>query len=171
MTDLIDHIDEQIKTCIGAGIKTFGLCHLIEDDNGVYPATVGKEGIKVAPDNNFNVLIYHRLLNGSIEPREDLSFGRKVTGQTNQRMRMVVFIDISEQALIDDIINALPDVFEIDDYQYCNVSGSIDLIRDSVAVWSEEFSEAYKSRFQKRFHVYAVEYTLEYIKCPVCETS
>lgn len=172
MTDLIDHIDSEIADCLQTPITAYGLCHLIEDDNAVYPATVELEATKVAPDNNSRILTYHRLLNGSIEPREDLTFGRGITGQNNQRVRMVVFIGLGEdQSLIDDIINAMPDVFEIDGYRYCNVSRAMDLIRDRGAIWNDEFSESYRSRFQKRFHIYAVEYSLEYIKCPVCETS
>lgn len=171
MTDLIDYIDEQISFCIDS-VTFFGLCHLLTDDNGVYPATVGAEATKVTPNDNSPILIYHRLLNGQYEPREDLSFGRKITAQNNQRIRTVVFIDIGvDQSVIDDIINALPDMFEIEGYKYLNVSSTVDLIRDRTAIWQEEFSEAYRSRFQMRYHIYAIEYNLEYIKCPVCETS
>lgn len=172
MTDLIDHIDAAIAECNDLLIKNFGLCHLVSDNNAVYPSTYKEDAVKVAPDDNYPILTYHRLLSGTLEPNEELSFGRKITAKTNQRVRMVVFIDLSRSpSIIDDIINAMPDVFEIEGYRYCNVSKAMDLIRDHAAVWSDEFSEAYQSRFQKRYQVYAVEYTLEYIKCPVCETS
>lgn len=153
-------------------MRSFGLCHLIEDKNGVYPATVEAEATAVSPDSQERIVIYHRALNGQIAPREDLSFGRGLTGQTNQSVRTVVFIDINEdQNKIDDIINALPDSFEVEGYQFCNIAPEISLIRDRDAIWEEEFSGSYKSRFQKRFQVYALEWTLEYIKCHACELS
>lgn len=171
MTDLINHIDSEITECLG-DVRQFGLCHLVTDNNAVYPSTFEKDAVKVAPDNDSRILTYHRLLNGAIESSEEFSFGRRVAAKNNQRVRMVVFIDLDEsQSLIDDIINAMPDGFEIDGYRYINVSKAMDLIRDHQSIWSEEFSESYQSRFQKRFQIYAVEYTLEYIKCNVCETS
>lgn len=170
MTDLIDHINAQINACIDA--ETFGLCHLVEDTGGIYPATVAEESQRIAPNDQHDILIYHRLLNGQYTPREDLSFGRSITAQNAQRVRTVVFISLAlDQDKIDDIINALPDDFEVSGYQFANVSKTIDLIRDRAAIWNEEFGEAYRSKYQKRFQIHALEYNVEYIKCPVCETS
>jgi hypothetical protein len=171
LTELIDHIDEQISECID-GITPFGLCHLIEDDNGIYPATVAEESQKVTPDDTITILTYHRLLNGQIGEREDLSFGRKKTRQNVQRIRMVVFTELSApESLIMDIINAMPDTFEISGYEFSNISSTIDLIQDRDAIWQTEYGEAFKMKYQKRYHIYAVEYSLEFIKCPVCETE
>lgn len=172
MTELIDYIDSKILECV-PNVTPFGLCHLVEDDNNsAIPVTVEEEAEKVTPDDQYQVITYHRLLNGSFSDREDLSFGKNRTKQNTQRVRMVVIIELSiSQTLIDDIINALPDGFEITDYKQCTVSQSVDLIRDRKAIWNEEYGESYRRNYQQRYLIYAVEYTIEYIKCPACETA
>jgi hypothetical protein len=169
LIDLIEYIDTQIDGCI-SDVKLYGLCHQLEDDNGIYPATVALEATAAFPDDNYNVVIYHRLLNGTPEPREDASFGRKVTTQTNQNLRTVILIKIDQddQSKIDDIINALPDSFDMTGYSFVNVSKQINLIRDRSAIWEDEYGDAYKDKYQVRYHIYALEYELQYIKCPVC---
>lgn len=170
MIELINYIDEQISGCV-PDVTSNGLCHLLEDTNGMYPAVVGEQSKKVTPNKGDAIMIYHRLLNGAFTDREDLSFGKKKSLQNAQRVRMVVFVDLSlEVDHIDDIINALPAVFEVDGYRFCNVNPAIDLIRDRAAIWQQEFAEAHMKAFQMKYHVYAVEYTLEYIKCSVCES-
>lgn len=175
MTELVDHINEQIDACINASPETarlYGLCHLVEDDKGHYPALVAEESQRITPSDDRAITIYHRLLNGNYAPREDLSFGRNPTIQNTQRVRTVVFIELSEdQNKIDHIINALPDHFEVDGYKFANVPKTIDLIRDRAAIWNEEYGEAFKKAYQMRYHVYALEYAIEYIKCQECETS
>ena len=168
MTDLIDYIDNTIKNCLTEA-KQFGLCHLLQGDNETFPATIEANAKKAVPDDRFLVVTYHRLLNGNLDPREDLSFGTRIVGQNNQRVRMVVFVRLDQgETKIDDIINAMPDNFEVTDYQFCNVSRNIALIRDRDSVWTAEFSQAYKDKYQKKWNVYAVEYDLQYIKCNVC---
>lgn len=167
MVELIDYIDDQIKSCIPE-CDQYGLCHLLNGDNETFPATVEKNAKKVSFDDRFDVVTYHRLLNGSIEPREDASFGKTITPQNNQRVRLVVATKLGEDTRIDDIINALPDSFDMDDYGFVNVSQNITLIRDREAVWNIEFPQAYRDKYQMKWNLYAVEYDLQYIKCNVC---
>lgn len=169
MTDLIEHIDNQIKACIKEA-RMYGICHIVQGDNEQYPCTLEERSeYKAVPDNRFLVTIYHRLLNGNLDEREDLSFGKNPTRQTNQQIRTVVFIKMSEPLnRIDDIINAIPDIIEDDCYKSINVSKEVTLIRDAAAIWAAEFGDAYADKYQKEFNVYALEYNLEYIKCDVC---
>ena len=170
MTELIDHINELIVDCI-PDVTTHGLCHLINDTGGHYPALVAKSSQRITPDDRHTITLYHRLLNGNGQVSEEFSFGRRLARQNNQAVRTVIFLDLDDDpSLIDDIINALPDAFEVEGYKYANVGPEVNLIRDRDAIWDEEFGEAYASKYQKRFHVYAVEWQLEYIKCPVCQT-
>lgn len=168
MNDIINYIDGQIKTCIGE-VRVFGLCHLLKGDNESFPSTVDRNAEKVIPDDRFLITLYHRVLAGNYDPSEELSFGRLITAQNNQRIRMVVFIKMGElQSRIDDIINSLPDVFNLDGYRQLSVSKNISLIRDRDAIWEDEYSGAYKDKYQMKFHIYAVEYDIQYIKCNAC---
>ena len=168
MTDLIEYIDNSIKNCV-TEVRQFGLCHLLQGDNETFPATIEANAKKAVPDDRFLFTTYHRILNGNLEAREDVSFGKTMTAQNNQRMRMVVFVRIDQpETKIDDIINAMPDSFDVTDYEFANVSKNISLQRERDAIWTAEFSTAYKDKYQKKWNVYAVEYDLQYIKCNVC---
>lgn len=174
MRSIIDYIDERVHECIEE-VQQYGLCHLIEDDNQEkYPSTLEENADKVTPDDQYEFQYYHRLLNGNVEPSEDFSFGRTKSALTRQPVRTVIFckIDCDDLTFIDDFINALPDSFELDEspqqYKKITLLKDINLIRDSPAIWEDEFSEAYKDKFQKVFNIYALEYSIEYIKCPAC---
>lgn len=171
MKDILQYIDSQIDLC-AENVKFIGLCHLLEDDSeDRYPATVELDAIKASPDDNFDITIYHRLLDGDFAPREEEPFGRRRQMQNTQRVRTVVFIKIEVDDhvnQIDDIINILPDSIELEGYAQIFLSKEISLIRDSAAIWEDEFSEAYKDKYQAVYHVFALEYDVTYVKCPVC---
>lgn len=167
MVELIDYIDNSIKDCLPE-VKQFGLCHLIEGQDERYPATVERRATKAIPDSRYKVLTYHRLLNGVTEDREDLSFGTKMTAQTTQRVRMVVFVKLEDSNLVDDIINALNiRSFNTENYYFGNVKITL-LNRDRATIWGEEFSKAYADKYQMVWYIYAIEYNLQYLKCNVC---
>lgn len=170
MTDLLDYIDDQIQASCTQDIKFYGLCHLIGDDNAnPYPATYEQQSEKVSPDDRYIITIYHRLLDGNLDPREEVPFGKSVVIQPSQRVRTVVFIKMNQShSKIDEIVHSLPDTFEVDGYSFANVSKSINLLRDQNAIWEDEFGDAYKDKMIKEFYLYALEYDLQYVKCSIC---
>jgi len=169
MVELIDHINNTITECSAFNGKYFGLCRLLKDDKGqVYPATYLNPK-KVTPDDKWDVLLYHRLLDSSGEERETFSYGRTPSVLMKQRIRTVVVIKQNEpETVIDDIINSLPDKITNTDYKFVELSKSVTLIRDSQSIWESEWGTAYDDKYQLRFNLYALEYDLEYIKCTVC---
>lgn len=176
MKEIIDYIDEQLHECFPEA-QAMGICHLIEDDKAEkYPSTLETKAKAVYPDDRYQILFYHRLLNSSPEASEDFSFGRKKSLLTNQTIRTVVFhkMEYDDLSFIDDFINALPDIFELDqsppEYKMLNIPKEVSLIRDSTAIWEDEYSESYKDKYQKVWNIYAIEYDVQFIKCPVCVT-
>ncbi len=168
MVELIDYIDNSIKNCI-TEVKQFGLCHLIEGLEEKYPATVERRATKAIPDDRFKAITYHRLLNGLVEEREDLSFGSNPVIQNTQKIRMVVFVKLEDSNKIDDILNALTiRSFSSTNYYFANMTRDVLLNRDRATIWNDEFSKAYQDKYQMVWHVYAIEYNLEYLKCNVC---
>ena len=169
MTDLIDHINTTTETCLGLGGKYYGLCRLLKDDKGaVYPVTY-LDNIKVTPNDKYDLLVYHRLINSETEESEMHSFGRSSAVMNNQRIRTIVVVKFSEgETVIDDFINALPDKIVNLDYRFVELSKNISLIRDVQSIWETEWGNAYDDKYQMRFNLYALEYTLEYIKCSEC---
>lgn len=168
MVDLIEYIDSQIKECIQE-VQQLGICHFIETDNGKMPVTVESEATEACPDDRYLVTTYHRLLNGAYELRDDLSFGKKMKGENKQKVRMIVFIQFSEgQSLIDDIFNAMPDNIVLEGYENIFVSRTANILRDRSTLWSDEFGGSYGDKYQMTYHIYGIEYDLNYIKCNVC---
>ena len=176
MREILDYIDSRIHDCLSE-VERYGLCHLIEDDSEEkYPSTLEEDAKKITPNDRFEFQYYHRLLNGSNEPLEDLSFGRTPSVLNSQEVRTVIFarMKCDDLRFIDDFINSLPDNIVLNEspqkYKKITLSKNISLIRDSTAIWEDEFSTAYKDKYQKAWNIYALEYSIEYIKCPVCVT-
>lgn len=174
MREIIEYIDERIHECF-PDIQGFGLCHIIQDDNAErVPSTLEEQAKFVCPDDRYEFLYYHRLLESTPEPSEDLSFGRKITVKNSQKIRTVVFARMKCDSLtfINDFINVLPDTFELDqspnEYKMLSLQKGINLNRDSNSVWDDEYGAAYKDKYQKIFNIYALEYNIDFIKCPIC---
>lgn len=168
MVDIIEHIDDTIIACIGRG-KTYGLCRLLLDDKGVpYPATV-ENTKKVTPEDRWELIWYHRLMDGSADESELFSFGRSMSALSAQRIRTVVVAAFSEgEDTINEIIASLPENIVNVDYKYLNLGREITLIRDRTSIWETEWGDAYKDKYQMRYNIYALEYSVSYIKCAVC---
>lgn len=172
MTEIIDFIDNEIYTCLGRG-KSYGLCRQVQDDSGIYPATVKTPSKKVTPDDKWKLAWFHRLLENSPDEDEDQTFGRKIAIRNQQQIRTIVVIELGEgETLIDDFINALPDyinetLITETDYRYIQVMKSISVSRGDT-VWEAEWGQAYKDKHQMRYNIYALEYNIDYIKCQAC---
>lgn len=163
MTELIDQIDDLIAEQVD-GIKAFGLVEKVTKDNAVGPVKDKKK--PVSPNDKDQITTYHRLLTGSIEPREDLQFGKKLSRVNNQKVRMVVFIQKDEDdTLIDQIWAALPTSIDSDDYRYLAIQGVSQISRDDESIWQEEFDQAYLDRVRMKYILYAIEYELQYQLC------
>lgn len=170
MKEILKNIDEAIGNCT-EDVKFYGLCHQLEDDSeSVYPATVELDAEKAVPDDNYEVTIYHRLLDSDYAPIDEVPFGRNRIKRTTQRVRTVVLIkmgiDTDNQIL--DIINSVPDRTIVEGYDKVLIGTDISLIRDRSAIWEDEYGEAYKDKYQAVYHVYAFEYDIIFTKCPVC---
>lgn len=170
MKEIINHIDRTIEAEIVG--KYYGLAQLVQDDQGaVYPRTIGAEAVKITPNDRYKVLIYHRLIDGAIEDSEEFSFGRYPSRLNAQRIRTVILVDIKkdpEELIIDRIIDLMPEKVLNDSYKYVSISNEMELRRDAHANWDAEWSNAYKDKYQMLYNIYALEYTIDYIKCDNC---
>lgn len=88
---------------------------------------------------------------------------------TNQTIKTVFISEIAlGEDLVLDFINAMPDKVEFSGYKFIEVSKGNSLNRDSGQVWTDEWDNSYRDKYQMRYHVYAIEWTLNYIKCSNC---
>lgn len=169
LSDIVTSINESITTCLGSGSsRTFGICHLVEDDSSTYPSTKLKNGEKVTPDDRHEITIYHRLLDAELEHSEEMSFGRTKTIVSNQKIRTVLIFDLESETTAEDIANSIPGEVTLTGFEFVNIDKNMTLIKDSDAVWEDEYSEAYRDKYVKRYNIYALEYDLNYLKCKIC---
>src|SRR6478609_7526893 len=165
MKEIIEAIDIATATSLGEPCKFYGLCEqTIDDQSDKYPRTLADKPEKVTPNDKFELAIYHRLLNGTVAPDEDLSFGREKTKKNVQMIRTIVIIHDKCRLFIEDVYNALPEKLTITGFQTVYVNSEISLNNNQDQVWVDEWAEAYK-KYQVRYRIYALEYTVEYIKC------
>lgn len=170
LASIFDTVNSRLSDCF-SDLKTYNICHLVNDDSGIYPSTKKKNGEKVTPSDKNQITIYHRLLNTEFEQSEEFSFGRKKSFVSNQNVRTVIIFDLETETTPEDIANSIPDDMTLSGFEFVNLSKNMNLIKDSNSVWEDEYGESYKDKYVKRYNIYALEYQIEYLKCPVCATS
>ena len=181
MVDIIAYIDTKVKECLEG--RSYGLCRQLMDDNGeVYPATYEKRGTsyqKVTPDDKWPTTWYYRLMNSTIDNNDTYSFGRAGSLKANTTVRAVLIsqIDAGEIAL-DQFIDAAADfmvpvknIVNLPDYKYVEFGDSISVNRNRDTTWADEFGKAYADKYQARYNLFVIEFTVESIKCKVCECA
>lgn len=164
MKEIIDLMDQRIFERLGVG-KFYGLCKLTIDKNDTYPRTDNKTPEKVAPNDKYPLAIYHRLLDASIAENEEVSFGRIRKKQNAQQIRTIVLIDVKSNVTIEEVYNAIPEEVILCDYKSIWIPAEISLSFNQEAIREEEWGTAYADKFALRYNLYALEYTIETIKC------
>src|SRR5690348_7767335 len=169
MTELLTSIDCLISACLPAA-KCWGLARLIEDDNGKYPCTYkqdGSQGEKITPNDRYGIAFYHRLLDSTPADNDTYSFGRSKTQLIEQKVRTILIVDIKKnQKVLDQFLSSFAgETLDDTTYRFAQVGSSFSVNRDSTVVWEAEWDKAYKDKFQMRYFVWAIEYSVEYISC------
>lgn len=164
MKEIIDWIDNRMYERLGVG-KFYGLCKLITDGSELYPRTVATKPEKVTPNDKYSLALYHRLIDASLVENEEISFGRSRKKQNNQRIRTVVMIEEKSEVDISDVYEAIPEEIILCDYKSVWIPADMSLIVDHDAVWTQEFGEANKDKYVMKYRLYALEYTIETVKC------
>lgn len=182
MREIIDQLDKSISCCLTG--KAFGLCRQLIDDKGeVYPATYAdrlNKFEKVTPDDRFKIMWFHRLENSSLSDSESYSFGRTFTKMNGTTIRTILLSEFSKQ---EDALNSMLEAMIgfmspattakqlFPDYRFIEFGDSINVSRDRTAIWNAEFGNAYRDKYQMRYNIYAIEYTIDYIKCHECVSA
>ena len=164
MKEIIDLMDQRIFELLGVG-KFYGVCKITSSQSEIFPRTDNTKPEKVAPNDKYPVAIYHRLLDGSIADNEDLSFGRTKKRQNVQQIRTIVILDTKSDVTIEDVYEAIPDEVILCDYKSIWINSEINLNYNQNSIREEEWGTAYADKFEMRFNLYALEYSIEYIKC------
>lgn len=166
MTEIIDYINEQFTgSTVFAGVHVNGICKLIVKGDQLHPVNI-LDDKQVAPNDRFDGIIYHRLLNDTITDSPDDSFGSVMEKQHAQIIRTVVLIDRKKgEGWIDLLVNLIPKMIDgLTNYKRVDI-GTITKNTDQDAIFNTEFSESGYEKHRAKYLIYALEYSLEYIRC------
>lgn len=164
MIDICNEINESLDSLdFNASLNT--LCELVLKNNQPHPITCDTRK-QIAPDDTYDAVIYHRLLNASGEDDEANSYGSRMSRKISQRLRTVVLL---KHALGEDkiyeIIGLYPDKITLSGYKYINIGSSVDLNVDHEGIHSQEFGGVDYERHRLAWNIYAIELNVEFVKC------
>lgn len=131
---------------------------------------------RVSPDDEYDILVYHRWISGAPKDDDDSSWGRGKVRKHDNTIRMVVLLDRAKytEDYINKVIDAMPDIIDdsagVDMYS-AEVGQEISLIVDQDSVGEQEFGEMWKDKYLPKFYIFAVEYSLQFVQCSTCDTS
>lgn len=166
MIDIINKLDETMLGLFpNEGIRFEGLCDQVIKGDQVHPVTID-ERRQVSINDRWGGLVFHRLLNSSLDPSDEQSFGRKTGKKFNQVLRTVIAVKAKKgEGFIIDFAQAIPETLTIaDTYEFINIE-SINLNMDQLSVHNTEFGETNYEKHVQTWNIAALEYEIEFIKC------
>lgn len=172
MMDICNRIDEILLGLMpGDGIRFHGLCQPVIKGNQTHPVTV-LDKKQVSIDSRWDAICFHRL-NGtaSITPSDEQDFGRSLGRKRVQPMRTFIAHKVNKgEEWIDTFINNIPAHISLVDvnnsplYEFIDI-GELSLLTDQVSIYNEEFGDNNYEKHIQNWNVYALEYSVEFIRC------
>jgi len=123
MTEIIDYINEQLNASeVCNGFNLNGICKLVTKTDQPHPVNI-LDDKQIAPNDRYDGIVYHRLLNDTITDAPDDSFGSVLEKQHSQIVRTVVMVKRKKgEGWIDDLINLIPKTIDtITDYKRIDI--------------------------------------------------
>lgn len=147
------------------GVQLNGICELAVKSDQPHPVSI-PEKKQVAPDDRYEAVVYHRLLNDVATDDLDNSFGSRVYKKHAQIVRTVVLAKMAKgKDWIDKFIDAMPEVIDgLTNYKLVNIN-TINKNTNQDEIFNTEFGEGNYEKHRLSYNIYALEYTVEYIYC------
>ncbi len=110
INDFLSTINEDIVTKLG--IHNYRIeedCELIETENDKYPVVRNENGFqRISLDDDFEYVLYHRVINEDRAQDDEKSFGTKITYRNTLNVRLVISAKIH---IGKDFVRDVKDVF------------------------------------------------------------
>lgn len=162
---IMDQLDSDMLGLLpNEGIRFFGLAQLVTKDDQPNPVTI-EDNKQIAINDRYEAIVYHRILNGSLAPAEDRQFGTKLGRKMIQNMRTIVAYKAGKgEEWIQTFCNNFPEEVNVSGYDFIDIP-DLSLIADQVAVYNAEFGINNYEKHIQDWNIYALEYSVEFIKC------
>lgn len=149
-------------------IRFYGLAELVTKETTTQPVTIGKtvsEREKIALDDRYDAICYHRLINTSSEVDETNSYGIYQAKKYTTRLRTIIASKISTGDEFNRIFaEYFPEFLKISGYDYINFMPAL-FDEDHESVVSQEFTEIPYHKHRTAWNVNAIENNVEYLIC------
>jgi len=146
----------------------YGLSELVRKETTIQPVTIGKtvtERTKIALDDRYDAIVYHRLINTSSEIDEDYSFGLKQAKRYTTQLRTIIASKISTGDQFNRIFaEYFPEFLKISGFEYINFMPS-GFDEDHEYVVAAEWTEIPYHKHRTAWNVNAIANNVEYLIC------
>jgi len=167
LTDICEQIDLYITNKIPCpGIKFFGLAELATKADQPHPVTIN-DRVQIAINDRYDGIFYHRLLSSGLTQPENLQWGNVSLSLYRSRMKSILAFKVRKLAeeFIYDFVNAMPDILTVTNYKSVDVTNDVTILADQESVYRGEFGKGDYEKHILTWNIYAIEYTVEFIKC------
>lgn len=167
MEKIIEKLDKKLQDKF-PNIRFYGLAELVTKETTTQPVTIGKttsEREKIALDDRYDAIVYHRLISTNSEIDEDNTYGVRQAKKYTTQLRTIIASKVSTGEQFNRIFaEYFPEFIKITGYDYINFMPSA-FDEDHEAVVSEEWTEIPYHKHRTAWNVNAIENNVEYLIC------
>jgi hypothetical protein len=167
MDKIIERLDQKLVKKF-PNIHFYGLAELVTKETTTQPVTIGKtvpERTKIAIDDRYDAICYHRLISTNSEVDEDNTYGVKQAKKYTTQLRTIIASKISTgEDFNRKLAKAIPSFLHLSGYDYINFMPS-GFDEDHENVVSTEWTEIPYHKHRTAWNVNAIENNVEYLIC------
>lgn len=163
ITEILDKI--LLTRLPNDGIKFYGLAELARKESSRFPVTINDRN-KVAIDDRWNAIVYHRVISNTPSLADEFSFGLRTATRNEVTLRTVVAYKIDKgEEWRYTFENAYPQMLQnVKGYEYIEVRPN-GFNEDHEAIMNEEFIEVKYHHHRLPWNVFTFDNIIEFVKC------
>lgn len=167
MDKILAKLDKELGA-IFPNIRFYGLAELVTKESTTMPVTVGKttsEREKIAIDDRYDCIVYHRIINTQTEIDEDNSYGVDQAKKYTTQLRTVIASKVSlGEEFNREFSLQIPAFINVSGYDYINFMPS-GFNEDHESIMQQEFITVLYHKHRTAWNVCAIDNEVEYLIC------
>lgn len=167
MDKIITRLDKYLQERF-QNVHFYGLAELVTKETTIQPVTIGKtvpERVKIALDDRYDAVCYHRLISTGSEIDDNNSFGLYQAKKYTTQLRTIIASKVSTGDQFNRIFaEYLPEFLRLTGYDYINLMPS-GFDEDHEAVIAAEWTEIPYHKHRTAWNVNAIANNVEYLIC------
>ncbi len=164
MIRIINKLDNTIRQKFPFIGQVMGLAEIITDETTKYPVTIGVRK-KIAIDDNYDGLVYHRIISSTSTFNENFSYGLTLALQYTVTLRtFLAYRSDRGESFKYKFRSIFPGILRVDGFEFINISpGSID--DNHEGIMQQEFTQAPYHKHRLPWNIVTYDNTLDFVLC------